>query len=571
MLDVEVYPNWLYVLAVDADGATVFELEQWADERPTVAGAMPERFGTYNGSRYDLCILQAIRQGKSVGEVYQISSDIITGAGIHGIGMSAGRRQRYRPAEHVDVFCCVNYGLIGLKLRAANLHFPRFETLPVDPTRALDADLAATVKAYCYNDCMATWFCYHAAKDTIANLASFGTLGVSRVYERHPADSGEAYWKRFALPEPAAHDGDLAPCVLRTDFSDRCPPLAAVQDRLDALPPTVAGTTSEDADLMGVMVRIGSGGLHTKEGATVADNVIAADASSYYARLLLAVADAGIQHRRIPSLATRVRSLLDARLSVERDGKSKVDGDRTVAKLILASASGKLNQPRSCLYDERVYLSCTRSGQSLMLDLMARIMDTGAKVYSCNTDGVYADDTPGARQACADWEAATGIPAPPQAVAKYRGRDVLNYIAVDHDDAVVKRIGVFLDRSRIRVPSGYIIARAASEAALQHDDWSSALRTITDMVGAVDDPPPFAVVRQSRSGFTLGDRSLAKIVRFYHSKQGAELRAGGRHVAQSVNLMPDYATVDMDDIDRGYYINAAIDLWAQVHNRGPLL
>ena len=569
MLDVEVFPNWLYVLAVEADGRTVFELEQWAGERPTVEGAMPARFGTFNGARYDLYVLQAIRQGKSVGEVYGISKDIISGGNDDGAGMHGGRRPKYNPAEHIDVFCCVNYGAMGLKRRAANLHYPRFETIPADPTQPLDPGEEAAVKAYCHNDCMATWFCFHAAKDTIANLSSFAALGVRRVFERHPADSGEQYWKRFAAPATAV--ADPTPRVLRTDFSSRCPELMALQDRLDALPPAVEATTNEDAELMGVPVRIGSGGLHTREGSTVADNLIAADASSYYARLLLALADDGVVHRQIPTLGGKIRGLLDTRLAVERDGKSLVDGDRTVAKLILASASGKLNQKRSCLYDEKVYLSCTRSGQSLMLDLIARLRCTGAAVYSCNTDGVIADDTPAARQACAEWEADTGIPLPPQSVAKYRGRDISSYVAIDHAGEVVKRIGAFLDRSKLKTPAGYIIAEAASRATLECPDWASALRMIAGMVEDVTDVAPFAIVRQSRVGFQLGDVRLGKITRFYQSKQGQELRAGNRHVAQSVRLLPDYATADMDDIDRGYYINAAMDLWAQVHNRGPLL
>ena len=570
MVDIEVYPNWQYVLAADPDGRKVFEFEQWQGERPTVSGTMPERFGTFNGTRYDLFVLQAIREGRPPAEVHKVSQDIINMADWQGLGMSGGRRPRYRPKEHVDIFCCVNYGLMGLKRRAANLHFPRFETLPSDPTKPLDPADVQTVKDYCLNDCMATWFCFDAASETIANLASFATRGVPRVFERHPADSAERYWERFAVP-PETTDFETTPRVLRTDFSERCPGLAAVQDQLDALPQTVEATSNQNADLLGVPVRIGSGGIHTQEGATVADNVLAADASSYYARLLLALADDGVEHRQIPGLAKQVRDLLDERLSVEKGGKSVADGDRSVAKLILASASGKLNQSRSCLYDERVYLSCTRSGQSLMLDLMARLIDAGAVVYSCNTDGVIADDTPEARQACADWQEATGIPLPPKAVAKYRGRDISNYVAVDHDGKVVKRCGVFLDRSRVKTPSGYVIADALCRSAVECRDWFTALETITETVEAVTEPAPFAIVRQSRAGFSLGDRQLAKITRFYQATTGETLLAAGRHVATSVRLMPDYAAVDMDTIDRGYYIDAAMSLWAQVHNRGPLL
>ena len=181
MVDVEVFPNWYYVCAADADGNVLFELERWQGEAAVVRGKMPQAIGTYNGMRYDLVVLHAIRRGAEPREVYLLSSKIVASGGDAEDSFDYAQAPRWRPKLHVDVACCVNYGVLGLKSRAANLHFPTFEMMPADPDRALRSDDAPAVKHYCLNDVMATWHCYHAAASTVSNLAAFERRGVPRI------------------------------------------------------------------------------------------------------------------------------------------------------------------------------------------------------------------------------------------------------------------------------------------------------------------------------------------------------------------------------------------------------
>ena len=568
-LDVEVFPNWFYVLCCDREGNKVFELEAWDGAGSFAQGKMPSSIITYNGAGFDIPVCSLIRAGGSVKDVAKLTRELIS----HAVSPHRLLKNRavnlWRPRAHIDVMQTRNYLPVGLKLRAARLHHPKLELLPADPEQPITREQAETIKSYCQNDCMATWTCYDDAQDFVASLAA---LPAPRPLETSPTASAEYIWKQKAKRRPV----EIAPItVLRTPFSHRDPALKAIQDRLASFG---LDQKPELATLHGLDCRIGSGGLHTCERAVVADNLLFADASSYYARLMIAV---DREHAQVPNFPGEVQALLDQRLSYEnamgRKGEQD-NSDRTTAKLLLASASGKLNSEHSVLYDKHYYLSTTRSSQSFMLDLAARIMATGAKVYSINTDGIVCDNRPGAGEAMSAWEEATTIPLERKVVAKYRARDVSSYIATDTEGHVAKQIGVFYGRSRNSNPAGPIIADAAGQAVLLCDRWADAFDYIRQMVENASHPSDFAYVRQSKSMITAGRRRIpvGKLVRFAVaalSPHTTSLYAGGKKfpMGQRVILMPDYATFDMNLLDRSHYVAEAISLWESVHAKGPLL
>ena len=561
-LDVEVFPNWLYVLAADSAGQPLYEFEQWQGEAPRYTGVMPDRLITYNGVAYDLPICAAIRAGRSPVGVAALSRELIQHNGRPANVLRQRGIRPWSPREHVDVFCTRNSTPASLKLKAARLHHPRLELIPSDPSKPLARGDTSAVKSYCREDCRATWTCYYDARPFIELLADFPS---PRPLETPPATSGERYWERHATREL---ETTAPPVVLRTPFSDECPDLARLQDRLDAMGETLGGSVA--TELLNVPVSIGDGGIHTQERALVADDVLMVDASSYYARLLIAL---DREHRTVPGFTRIVSELLAMRLNFERDKSSdELDvGGRTVAKLILASGTGKLNSEYSCLYDTSCFLAMTRSSQSLMLDLAARIIAAGATVYSINTDGVVCSDTSKAVSACRAWETATGIPLTYKPAAKYRARDINCYVAADANGEVVKSTGALFPRNRNSNPRGEIIAESAAQAALECDDWQSANALVRKLVAKASHPSDFAIVRQTGTTFELVGASIGRLVRFAVAKDGAPLTAGGRRVADSVALMPDYATFDMSQVDRRYYGDEAMKLWESVHARGPLL
>ena len=569
-LDVEVFPNWYYVLCCDREGNEVYSLECWDGEPAVTTGKMPTSIITYNGASFDIPVCSMIRAGGTVKGVARLTRDLIS----HQVSPHRLLKNRavrlWRPRAHIDVMQTRNYLPVGLKLRAARLHHPKMELLPADPEKPITREQAETIKSYCANDCAATWVCYDDAQDFIESLAA---LPAPRPLETSPTASAEYIWKQKAKHRRRV---EIAPVtILRTPFSHRDPALKAIQDTMETFSPEQKPVLFT---LHGLDCRIGSGGIHTCERAVVADDLMFADASSYYARLMIGV---DREHAQVPDFPGEIRALLQARLDYEsKKGRAgpQDSSDRTTAKLLLSSASGKLNSEHSVLYDNSYYLSTTRSSASLMLDLAARVQATGAKVYSINTDGIVCDNRHGVAEAMDAWEEATTIPLDRKIVAKYRARDISSYIATDTEGKIAKRIGAFYGRSRNANPGGPIIADAAGQAVLLYDRWADAFDYIRQIVENASHPSDFAYVRQSKSMITAGRHRIpvGKLVRFAVaalSPYTTSLHAGGKKfpMGQRVILMPDYATFDINLVDRSHYVAEAISLWEAVHAKGPLL
>lgn len=562
-LDIEVLPNWFYMLAADRAGNAVFEHEVWSDGETRTRGTLPGDLITFNGSAYDLPIASAIRQGRPPAFIKALSDQIIMEHGWPGWALRKHGIPLFEPDSHIDVHAMRNYGNVGLKLRAARLHHPRLVLMPVNHELPITKAQAESVRAYCREDCAATWTCYDDAGPMIETCAA---LPVPRPFETSPTSSGEIIWKRHATRDLPP---DPVPTVLRTGFEHECAELRAAQDTLIAFGPSMQ---SADVELHGLKVRIGSGGLHTQERALCVDNVLLADASSYYARLIIKL---NREHSSIPNLAGVYRQLLDQRLAAEglSGGAAHDEAGKTTAKLLLASGTGKLHSEHSCMYDHGYYLSTTRSGAALMLDLAARIFHKGATVYSMNTDGVVCDDTPAAGRACAEWAEATGIPLTHKACAKYRARDVSSYVATDYEGQRIKLTGDFYGRSRNHNPNGPIIAEAACQAVLDCDTWQDAYSRIRSVVMSSADVADFAIVRQSKTDMELDGEPVGRLARVAVVRDGDKLAAGTRTIAdcERVALMPDYATFDISWIDRTWYVEKAITLWERTHAKGSLL
>lgn len=562
-LDVEVLPNWNYILVTAEDHRVLFEMETWADGTVKRRGEMPASLVTFNGTRYDLPICSAIRKGKSPAAIKALSDAII----VKGERPRNALRERgipaWRPKHHIDVFSMTNYHASGLKLRAARIHYPRLQLMPVDADTVIDAHQATLLKAYCAEDTAATWHCYRDAEGFISDIAN---LPVKYPFEQPPQTSGEQIWKRRATQnEPRT----VRPKVCHTDQYAKCDTLRRIWEKLDGFGATFGN--SQSVTLHGLEAQIGDGGLHTNEKAVVADDVVLADASSYYARLIILC---NLPHPTVPNFPKQIADLLAQRLASKTDkAESAENSGRTMAKLMLASASGKLNSPYSCLYDQNGYLSMTRSGQMLMLDLADRIIHAGCRVYSINTDGVVCDNNVNARLACNNWMNATGIPLEVKHCAKYRAKDVGSCCAADASGAVFKHIGAFYARSRATGPSGPIIADAALKAVLEHDTWAGAYDCIRATVDAATHPSDFAIVKQSKTVIEFDGKPIGKLARFAVCHGGLPLVTDGRRVANadSVELIPDYATFDVSAVDRSFYVDRAMALWVATHAKGPLL
>ena len=137
--------------------------------------------------------------------------------------------------------------------------------------------------------------------------------------------------------------------------------------------------------------------------------------------------------------------------------KAKNKMKSNALKLILNSAFGKLADKWSGLYDPQMMLEVTLTGQLLLIELIARLTNSGAKVVYANTDGVAVQgnyDTNIVRQ----WEKDYNLVMEEEKFDEFFIRDVNNLFAI-HDDKIVKRSQFLLFTKYTKKTEKYIFIR----------------------------------------------------------------------------------------------------------------
>lgn len=127
-------------------------------------------------------------------------------------------------------------------------------------------------------------------------------------------------------------------------------------------------------------------------------------------------------------------------------------------KLILNSATGRLQDHKSRLYNPQAYIQITLTGQLYLLMIANMCMDRNIPFYSLNTDGItLLDNAECSSKAIFDYMTEqTGFTFDEAVYTKYYARDVNNYFAVkDHG---IKGKGIFnFDHSMTRNNNGLAV------------------------------------------------------------------------------------------------------------------
>ena len=565
VLDIEVMPNWTYAMCVSKSGNVVYEYECWADEPPTERGKVPGSLITFNGLHYDLPILAAIKAGMPPGEVHEVSAGIIEGEGPYKT-LKAHGLTRWKPNWHMDTQA-IRLGPpgAGLKLRAARLHVPHLEEMPVDPTKPISRRKAKATKEYCHSDCMATWHIVNKFME-VGIIQTHASTPVTNALEKTPSACAEQLWAKRAKPgrNPPPQDVKSATGYKVLPTPRMTPELRALHGRVDG--------SRFVWEIGHLDLQFGMGGLHSVDKPMVVRDVMFADVSSYYTSVLIQLA---MNHPRLVDFAGQLEEMRSHRL------RMKAEGVQTpVEKLLLNTCSGKLGDQYSVLYAPDIYKSMTLSGQYLMAVLAAMVTRAGLKVYSVNTDGIVCDAM--ARGVCQDWADAHKMPIEFDDIDTYAARDVSTYVARGTDGSL-KYKGAFMPpmdlkdmvRYGTKNPQGTIIYRAAAKALLECEEWRDAAQVIAETIQACDDVREYIFVRLVRGGATQRGRKIGSVARWVNvTSGGTGLRtaSGGRVPASSgAQLVPDLNDFDISAIDRRWYEDQAIELWSNIKGKGSLL
>lgn len=201
----------------------------------------------------------------------------------------------------------------------------------------------------------------------------------------------------------------------------------------------------------GVEYNVGLGGLHSVDPPGIFETneeqiIIDADVASYYPNIMLL-------NRFYPEhlgedFLDLYRQIVEERLVAKKEGKTNKQAAIRAQglKIAINSVFGLMGNKYYWLYDPKVLISITISGQLYLLDLIEKLSLGGIQTISANTDGIVckisANKVDLYYQICKDWEARTGFELEYTTYRKYIRRDVNNYLTIKQEGGV-KTKGVF--------------------------------------------------------------------------------------------------------------------------------
>jgi hypothetical protein len=304
----------------------------------------------------------------------------------------------------------------------------------------------------------------------------------------------------------------------------------------------------------GAAYQFGIGGLHSteekqaiikKEGDFLCDF----DVASFYPNIILGQS---LHPKHLTHKFLNVyKSIVDKRIIAKKTG-DKVTADSL--KITINGSYGKFGSKYSFLYSPDLMIQTTITGQLALLMLIEQVTAVGARVVSANTDGivihgkqeVYND----VLNVCFDWELQTGYELEETPYTAIYSANVNNYIAVK--DNGVKCKGWYAPSGLSKNPTSLICV----DAVIAHITESAP---IEQTIKSCSDVTKFLTVRAVKGGGEWEGEYLGKVVRWYHSTNGAPItyKSNGNKVAKSDGAKPlmDLPNTLPTDIDYQVYIN----------------
>lgn len=281
----------------------------------------------------------------------------------------------------------------------------------------------------------------------------------------------------------------------------------------------------------GLPFKMGIGGLHSQEAAVSFyedddEIIVDIDVRGYYPKLI-------IKSKREPANMRGHFQPVYIEIVVERDA-AKDRGDAAKAeqgKIATNGLFGKTGSPYSIVYDPKLMIQTTVTGQLSLLMLIEEFTLRGWRVISANTDGIVTKlprkDLGMLRCVVWDWEEAAGLEMEYTFYRSIHSQSVNTYMAFKHaqdkkgnftGQIEVKRKGKFALSGRglkaafglKKTPHVEISYDAAVAFMLDGSSIESTVRNCQDI-------RKFVTVRQVDGGAEQNGVPIAKVVRYYYS------------------------------------------------------
>ena len=580
IMDIECYPNYFLVAFRNANNPEKTKHFEMRGDNATLDTESIRKWLrnatiiTFNGNHYDMPMVMYALTGASVGELHEASNAIILG------GMKSWEFMREYDLnypsylDHIDIFE-IPAGTLSLKAYSARIGCQKLQDLPIDPYKILTETEMDDIALYCNNDTANTLSLFNEVKDKVdLRIEISKTYGLD-VRSKSDAQVGEAIFKYVIEKETGRKLYKPELHKIKHRFKYTPPDFIHFQheslvDLFDMVKNTIfeiapSGHVGMPENLANVKISLGNstytigiGGLHSNESgqAVVAadDEIICdADVGSYYPSIII---NGGYypDNCGMPFLRN-YRKFRDDRLAWKH-----IPEKATICstyKIVLNGSFGKLSSPYSFLYDPKMLIQVTMTGQLCLLMLIERIERAGLSVVSANTDGIVIHgkkaDFWKAEREIHLWEIDTNYT---MEFTKYKAiysQSVNSYLALT-TKGKWKRKGDYAARGLTQSGNGQVCIEAVM-AYLEHGTpIRESIENCTDFL-------KFTNFQQVKGGAYKDGAYLGKVVRWYYSTStdSTIINAKGNNVPLTRGAMPvmDLPDTTPTDIDYEWYIREA--------------
>ena len=506
--DIETYPNYtLFAFKLGRTGKVVTH-EIYGkktclrpDQREQIR-AILTKYTTvgFNSLNFDIPLTTYALAGKSAYEIYQACEYIIKGANIRAWMFYKHFDLRELSVKHVDLIEPAPGVMTSLKLYGARLHSKTLWDLPTKPGTTLDKPQCREMRDYCVNDLNTTEDLYRGIRPALDLRVEMSEHYKVDLMSKSDAQIAEA----VLVSELGFDTKPKPPSFSSGDRFEYRMPAWADNFSTDVMKEAVAiirnhkfqidgkGSIKLPPELKKLKIALGSsvyqmgiGGLHSTEHRRMViptddQRLVDKDVTSYYPSIIL---DQGLYPYALGNKFLGVYdSIVDRRISAKKAGDKATSES---LKIVINGSFGKFGSKYSCLYDPRLLIQVTLTGQLALLLLIESLEAYRYSVVSANTDGfvtlMKAEDYGWYDEVCMHWEATTGFNLEDTEYKGLFSRDVNNYFGVT-PDGYEKSIGAFRTDDRLmNNPTFPIIAIAAKKFLTDGTPIGETVRGCTDV------------------------------------------------------------------------------------------
>jgi hypothetical protein len=536
----------------------------------------------FNFKKYDLPMLGMAASGHTPQAIKAASNDLI----LHGDRIS-DIEARYTFKTPI----CNNVDLIevapltgSLKLYAGRLGCTHLQDLPFHPDTVLTREQIATVRNYCFNDLENTLLLLRKLEPSLHLRAALSVEFKRDFRSLSDAQMAEVIisqeitritGKRPKRPDFTKQIGRIFRYDAPSYIGFASPHLQAILAEIVTADIIVGNTghvicpkaiEGRQIEIAGKAYTIGIGGLHSKEKEQTVKageyRILDRDVTGYYPNLMLK--NSFYPEAMGSVFLEALQSIVDKRYAAKKSNdKTTADG----LKIASNGTFGKTSDPYSIVYDPKMMIQTTISGQLSLLMAVEWLASCGFDVISANTDGIVTLVRPERYNEFEyifdKWEQITSLETEQTEYNALYSRDVNNYIAVKPDGEIkAKGVYAYVGSALNSELSKNPVFNVVIDAVRAH---LTAGTPLIDTIEACQDMTRFCCIRAVTGGAQKNGRYLGKVVRWYYAagERGTIDRAtNGNKVALSDGGKPlmILPPVKPNDIDYGRYVDMAIGI-----------